>query len=446
MVAILNSSFKTGFLPRLARIARGILCAITMTAVLVSAAPRPAAAFCPCCDAGCGSAYSAAANIWIAEILAAFPITTQHFIDEMNAHQRWFVVDYFEDYILPAMMWATEQMSAVGFYQMMVLGSLLDAKHQLETERLFQEMVAQAHKDYQPSEGLCTIGSNVRSLGPSERKGDVTLLVMAERSLDRQLLNANANSTAGPPSDYGGRFEQFRTTYCDRNDNSEGLETICSTAPAPPRERLNKDVDFARTVGLPLTLNVDFTDGTLTPDEEDVLALQSNLYAQNVFSFIDKAKLENNPGNQQIYMNMRSIAAKRSVAEQSFQAITAMKSRGATDAAETARYMRGVLRELGVPSDGEANLILGENPSYYAQMEILAKKIFLKPEFFTDLYDKPANVARKGIAIQAISLMQSEDMYKHDLREESLLSVLLELQVMRAQEILQNPTYGLTGD
>ncbi|HEY8190408.1 MAG TPA: hypothetical protein VIF12_06955, partial [Micavibrio sp.] len=161
---------------------------------------------------------------------------------------------------------------------------------------------------------------------------------------------------------------------------------------------------------------------------------------------VPAALLKDNPANQQIYMDMRSIAAKRSVAEQSFQAITAMKSRGATNAAETAKYLRGALRELGVPSDAEADSILGGDPSYYAQMEVLTKKIFQRPQFFSDLYDKPANVARKGVAIQAISLMQSQDMYKYDLRTEALLAVLLELQVSKAQDTLQGQAYGLTGD
>jgi hypothetical protein len=420
--------------------------ACLMVFIIISMSSGPAGAFCFCCDSNCGGRFTAASVQWRSRIRSEHDNTRKHFTREMQNHQQWFVRDYFKGYILPAMMRATEQLSAVGLQQVFVLGTFLDAKQQLETQRLFQEMAAQAQKDYHPSEGLCTIGSNLRSLAKSDRNSDLTMMVMAQRSLDRQLLNANANSSAGPSSDRAGRLAQFRKTYCDKNDNNQGLSVVCSTGPAPPQARLNKDVDFARTVGLPLTLDINFSDSTVTPDEEDVLALSSNLYSHRVLPFIEKAKLKDNPANQQIYMDMRSIVAKRSVAEQSFQAITAMKSRGATNSAETAKYLRGALRELGVPSDAEADAILGTDPSYYAQMEVLTKKIFQRPQFFSDLYDKPANVARKGVAIQAIALMQSEDMYKYDLRTEALLAVLLELQVIKAQDTLQGQAHGLTGD
>ena len=71
-------------------------------------------------------------------------------------------------------------------------------------------------------------------------------------------------------------------------------------------------------------------------------------------------------------------------------------------------------------------------------MEVLTKKIFQRPEFFTDLYDKPANVARKGVAIQAIALMQDRDLFKSNLRNEAMMSILVELELLRAQEIVRN--------
>ena len=59
-------------------------------------------------------------------------------------------------------------------------------------------------------------------------------------------------------------------------------------------------------------------------------------------------------------------------------------------------------------------------------MEVLTKKLYQNPVFFTELYDKPVNVLRKRAAIRAIGLMQDRDLYNSLLRSEAVLSVALE--------------------
>ena len=359
-----------------------------------------------------------------------------HVTTEFQNHQTWMIETYFKEHILPAMQLMAEQLTSVAMLQMEIVGSFFDAKHQLETQRLYQELAAQAHKDYSPSEGLCTIGTTMRSLAASDRNGDLTALVLAKHSIDRQLLNANSNASEGPKEDLEGRVAQFRRVYCEKNDNNGDLEPVCDDSVT--QERKNKDIDYSRTIASPLTLDLDFSNGgTPTADEEDILALSANLYAHDIFSQIPQAILENKEGNQQVYLAARSIVAKRSVAENSFQAIAGMKARGATPDAQTAQYLEAVMAELGV-SNADARRLIGENPSYYAQMEVLTKTLLQRPSFFVDLYDKPANVARKGVALQAIALMQDRDSFKSTLRSEAMLSIILELQLMRAQEKVQN--------
>jgi hypothetical protein len=122
------------------------------------------------------------------------------------------------------------------------------------------------------------------------------------------------------------------------------------------------------------------------------------------------------------YMNFRSVAAKRSVAMNSFSAIAGLKSSGDE---EVAQYLKRVVTELGI-TDNEVDFVLGEKPSYHAQMEVLTKKIYQNPVFYTELYDKPANVRRKGVTIRAINLMQERDIYDSLLRSEAILAVTLE--------------------
>jgi hypothetical protein len=107
--------------------------------------------------------------------------------------------------------------------------------------------------------------------------------------------------------------------------------------------------------------------------------------------------------------------------------------------------MRHLIRELGVTKDEELVHMLGDHgteatgddvkyrPSYYAQLEVLTKKIYQNPEFFTDLYDTPANIKRKGAALQAMNLVLDRDIYDSYLRSEILTSLLLELRLENAQ-------------
>lgn len=415
---------------------------ITMAAlVLFIAVPlRSAQAACVVCPC----TLAAQENLSI-QIEAQHEDTRIFITDEFEFHELWLVTDYFYDHILPAMMMLTEQLSAVGMQQMMILGAFLDAKHQLETERLFQELVARAHKDYYPSEGLCTIGTASRSLAAADRNSDLTSVTLSERSLDRQLGNVNSNASEGPIEDMEGRVAQFLTTYCDPGDDNHALAGLC---PNTPQGRRDKDIDFARTVGGPLTLDVNFANnGPPTPDETDVFALASNLYGHDVFTHIDRAKLTS-AGNQQLYLDLRSLAAKRNVAQMSFNAIVGMKSAGSAAGAaggDTAQFLRPVLEELGVGAN-DITSMLGANPSYYAQMEILTKKLLQRPDFYLDLYDKPANVARKGVALNALGLIQEHDMLKSDLRSEAILSLILEMGLIREQEALEGEILSKTSE
>jgi hypothetical protein len=377
---------------------------------------------------------------------------------EIGLTREWMVEDVWKNNILPALQMFADQMSAVAMQQAFIFGTFLDAKHQLETQRVLQNIRARTHKDYHPSVGVCEFGTTMRSLAASERKSELVAHVMSQRSQDRNLGNINTAADQGPDSDKKNRLDQYTKKFCDPSDAGNTLDLLCPNGGATKKERVNKDIDFVRTVDYPWTLDVDFSDTRLTENEEEIFALASNLYGFDVFKNIpstdflsDKEEQTPNIDTQEFnstkesYMDARAVLAKRSVAENSFNAITSMK---ATGTAASREFLEIVLEELGASTEGkttynasEINRLLGINqdgqkiaPSYYAQMEILTKKIYQNPDFYTNLYDKPANVDRKQVAMQAIGLMQKFDLYKSYLRTEANISVLLELAV----EDLQN--------
>lgn len=366
---------------------------------------------------------------------------------EIQRQNVWLLTDFWEQNMLPALMLMAEQLSTVGMLQVETIGTFLDAKHQLETQRLFQQLTAKAHKDYHPSEGMCTFGTTVRSLAASERKSNLAQTGIAQRMMQREALNGKVLSTESVDSDIRSRLKTYIENYCDQADNANGLSKLC-TASVPAPERRNIDVDYTRNVESRLTLDLDLLPGNQdpSPDERDVFALSANLFAHNVPPRIDPEILGHSDGRirknaVERYMDLRSIFAKRSVAQNSFAAITSQRAAGTE---ESAPYTKAILRELGVSDTTEINRLLGEKPSYFAQMEILTKKIYQNPVFYTELYDKPANIERKGAALQAIGLMQDRDLYNSLLRSEAVLSVLLETMLENEQEKVVNAMGDLT--
>ncbi len=230
-----------------------------------------------------------------------------------------------------------------------------------------------------------------------------------------------------------------------------------------------------------LTLDVDFTDTATTNDEEDIIALAKHLYFPTTFDIADIEALKRDPRG---HFSSRSYAAKMGVAHTSFVNLVGMKSRAPAGIPTTATataptpaafgqvpvvtvrpapatltedagwaYMKAMMREFGMtPLDMNGNgsvtdavdltveeqidEMLGERPSYYAQMEVLTKKIYQSPNFYTNLYDKPVNVQRIGASLDAIALMHQRDRFESLLRREMLTAVLVEEELqIRVEDV-----------
>ncbi|MCB1532126.1 MAG: hypothetical protein KDJ35_04565 [Alphaproteobacteria bacterium] len=375
-------------------------------------------------------------------------VMVSFFEGEFTTHKLFIAGMMWEDNILPSMMLMTEQLNSVAMQQMQIVGGYFDAENQLETQQLFQMEQAKIRKAYQPSQGVCEFGTSMKSLAASDRRSEITAVSLSERAIDRQAGNAFSSAYDGPTSDKESRVVQFAKKFCDVNDNNGGLDLLCDDLEDTPQRR-NKDIDYARTLDDPWTLNVDFTDNELTNNEEEILALGSYLFGHQVFARAPSVSLrpEGNglSGMQKKYMDARALMAKQSVARNSYNALAAAKSAGTPGSRE---FLVNILKELGVESVDDIKTMLGDDendptkkqvePSYNAQMEILTKKLYQNPDFYTNLYDTPANVDRKTVALQAIGLMQKFDVFKSYLRQEAAVSTLLEMAVSDMQGDVEN--------
>lgn len=379
--------------------------------------------------------------------------TRLHITEEFNDWELFMIDVMWREYFLPAMMLFSQQMTAVAMEQMWIVGEFLDAKQQLETQRLLQRMVAEAHKDYQPSVGMCVFGTVTRSLAAAERRSETTAFILSQRAQDREVGQMNASGAEGPQQDKFDRLALMIARYCKKTDNYDGLDTLCTTK--PPNLTTNRDVDYTRLIDRPLTLELDLTDGQPpTDDEIDLFALHNNLYAHDVFRrFPESLFRDNVVQNQQRLIEARALTAKRAVAENSFNIIAGMRAMGSPDpggspppgsSVDTAKYLTVILNQLGLTNATEIQQLIGERPSYNAQMEVLTKKMYQRPEFYTELYDTPANVQRKTVAMQAIGLMQDFDTLKSYMRQEMILSLIVELELQQQQGEVVDALGGLT--
>jgi|GEM_PF-598523 len=360
---------------------------------------------------------------------------------------------------MPVFVCMTHQFTVTMMHQVLMVGALIDAKTQLETQRLTQQMAAEAHKDYRPSTQMCRFGTNVRSLAASEEKMRANTRGLNNTLIRRAALSANTSGAGGPRHDKNNRLQQFAERYCDLNDNNGQLAAICRNGSGPTARR-NRDVDFTRTLENRYTIDYDVS-GTAgvpadpvtgaaaipaathvaTADEEDIVALANNIFAHDIFSEIPPRHLEQAYAKDE-FQEVRSVNAIRSVAFNSFSHIVGMRSAGSPAANE---FMKNVLMDMGIPLT-EISELLGQkygtldplNLSYFAQMEVLTKKMFQSPAFFTNLYDTPDNVHRTGVTIQAFKLMNDRDRFESALRREMLISMILELKLREAQTGVNN--------
>lgn len=353
---------------------------------------------------------------------------------EIESASGGWLLDFFREHFVRALMMMTEQLSAVGMQQVMMYGTFLDAQQQMETQRLLSQLHTEAHRDYHPSEDFCLFGTNTRSVGPSEQKGRASAEMINGRLIKRQIGAVNVSGSLNRDQDREARWSQFLANYCDPSDNNGFLYKACGGAGSRP----NRDIDFTRLVDHPRTLEID--PGSGGPDMEDALALGANLYGHDTLSGLITPAMMRSGNFQHLYLALRSVAAQRGVAQNSYAALVGMKAQGTTDVGEegeqTRNFLGAIMKELGIIDDPNLDMeeddiyeLIGQNPSYYAQLEILAKRIYQNPNFYADLYDKPANVARKSVALKAIELMVDRAIYESQLRREMMASAMLSAQL-----------------
>lgn len=357
---------------------------------------------------------------------------------EMDNHEQWMINEWWGQYVKPALRKLTDEARNAMVVQTVMIGAFIDGETAMNAQRTLQELNANTMKNYHVSDSICKFGTLSRSLASSQGRAKANQVVLSERSQNRQLGHKNMASAEGGQRDRIARYNQFIKNYCDPADYGTAMGKICTTPPVDKQRNL--DINYTRLIDTKRTLDADFakTSASTTPtaDEAAVIALANNLYAHEVLDRMQVEGLRQTDAadNRSTYLDQRSIVAKRSVAENSFNAIVGMKTKGST---ASLTYMKNVLSKLGLSST-DVTKYLGASPSYDAQMEVLTKKLYQDPGFYANLMETPANVERQYAALQSFGLMQRRDIFETMLRSEMLMSMLLEMEISRYQDDVQN--------
>lgn len=326
----------------------------------------------------------------------------------------------------------TKELANVMFSHNVIIGRFFDAEQALDTKLTYDRLTAETHKDYYPSDSMCRVGSYMRSIARTEQKSAADKQILAQ-SIMRDISSQLGGHSPGQPDDYiKTRIEYFKANYCEPADYQGRLVQMCTHengVGALEKARVNMDIDYTKLMGEQLTIDVNFSDdmATMTDNETDITALARHLYWGNSLPNIDALDVKD---KEYIIQESRSMLAPKSVAIDSFASLASDKFSAPEGLGERSgwNYMKAMMREMGL-ADQDIHDTLGNYPSYYAQMDVLTKRMYQNPDFYTNLYDKPANIERISASLDAIALMQLRDYYHSKTRQEILLSNILQTEL-----------------
>ncbi|MBL8640093.1 MAG: hypothetical protein JNK24_07055 [Alphaproteobacteria bacterium] len=358
-----------------------------------------------------------------------------------------------QDDLKPANQTLADSLREKIILRFLMIGAFMDGQTEVQSVTTLQKLNAKAMRDYQVSEQICRFGSVSKGLSQSSDKAktaqqNIMDRMIARQSLDKSTLSGvlGGNVEGGRNGDKAARLDRVSTRYCDPQELNgvySGIATEHGKIVTPfclstDPKNWNADIDAGKTL-----FGVNSTGSSLagfgrSDDEQNLIDLGSNLYANNLplnlgasdMMRIQENGSQGNESNIAKLMDMRSILAKHSVAAGSFAAIAGMKTAGSADAKD---QLQAVAKELGLTDQKDLDALIGDNPSYYAQMDFLTKKLYQTPGFYANLYDTPSNVLRQQTALKAISLMQDRDIYESLQRSEMILSVILEARIAHLQ-------------
>ena len=351
------------------------------------------------------------------------------FRTQMQTHRTGYLLGtYWTETVEPGLRALLSKISVTMQQQSATRGGFTDAAGNMNAITALQEGQAESARNYLPSEQLCRFASLSEGLGYNDVKRSTNQIQLATIGLKRNLGSEGAAAEDGSAGDNRARRDVFIKEYCIPN---QGMTEMCGTSPTrifgsvPRDQRYTRDVSYTRVIEDANTIDIDpVAEINPTATNQDITTLAANLYgARQIANRFTRSQM-GDADNYNAFLTTRAVAANRSVAENTYTTISAMKAKGS---AQPQPFMKALLTELGVDANAAGGK-LGPRPSYYAQMDFLTKKIYQDPVFYINLMEGKTNVSRQSAAMEGIEIMQDRDLYQSMRRSEMLMALLVELQ------------------
>lgn len=342
-----------------------------------------------------------------------------HFYNKRDQLEEWMYND-FADMIIEALQKKSQQVTENRRQETNANSTIADAETAQEKGRETGDAQADNARRFQPDPQLCAAASGAINLAAADNAGEETADAANSQITAYHSYSGGSATARGQGWEKEARMKSCVDTYCDPSDHSGNVQALGIPKSGSGR-RINADIDYATTLGIPLTL--DATAEATSTGTQDVLEMSKNLYGTDMFYNITPQRL-----NTDLF-DIRQIQAKRNVLLNSFMSQVGMKAKGAQ---AVTPQTTAAFKALGL-SDEVIERDLKGQPSYHALMEVLTKKMYQDGNFYINLIKQPEALDRTNASMTAIANMQTRDIYATLKRQELLYGLLLEVKLLKSQ-------------
>ncbi len=353
--------------------------------------------------------------------------TEQHiktkFYNERDDLEDWMYHD-FADMIIEALQQKSQQLTVSDQNATTSRASRTDAEIANDAAQETAEDQAEVATEMAPRTNLCVATGATVELASSEEGGQRTQAAAAEATTRYHSYGGGGAAPRGEGWEKQERLKSCKDTYCNPDD-FRGAVGVALGITAGGNRRVDNDIDVNRTLIEPLTLDImpGNTSDSSSPAFRDIMEMSKNLYGNEMFYDLTPQRLDRD------LFDIRQIQAKRNVLLESFMAQVGLKSKGLNP---VSAQTTAVFERLGLPDEVIQRDLKGQ-PSYYALMDVVTRKLYQDADYYVQLVDDPAANDRIMASGKAFQNMLSRDMAATLQRQEILYSMLLELKTLKAQ-------------
>ncbi len=332
-----------------------------------------------------------------------------------DVRNDYFLEELVNDFVAPALKKKTQQISQNDQQESNAQGAIVDAT--LANEQAIDVGVTQAETaiDYAAHPFIGQMATYARGLALSSERMRQSQLLRGDAGT-AELLAASGTLTAkggGAVEDW--RLKNLKDIYIDPDQQGGYLRKLVQGS-----DRVNRDLDVARSLLGRQTLDINFEDTTLTDDERDFLALKENLASSTAMDTSRMRDLAANDAMLTDVPELLSMTARRSIIDRTINTMAGMRARGSD---VSAPEMQALLRQLGYGDDAPEMKDVAGQASYEAHMDILTRRVFQNPNMYVNLIANPVALRRILVAQNAVRNMQQFDMYATTTRSEDLTAL-----------------------